>query len=108
MVRTRSQLENISKKKLIKKLITVDDISAKLSELSNRFDNLLRRFEVLSSDLAITKKLQQIRENYPIIQISGYLRVTELSERVIQLAERVIQLESNAVTNAQYHRQELV
>ena len=48
MVRTRSQLENLSKEKLNKELVTVDDISTKLSELSNRFDNFLRRFQVLS------------------------------------------------------------
>ena len=48
MVRTRSQLENLSKEELNKELVTVDDISTKLSELSNRFDNFLRRFQVLS------------------------------------------------------------
>ena len=48
MVRTRSQLENLSKEELIEELITVDDISSKLSDLSNRFDGLLRRFEVVT------------------------------------------------------------
>ena len=48
MIRTRSQLENLSKEELNKELVTVDDISTKLSELSNRFDNFLRRFQVLS------------------------------------------------------------
>ena len=50
MVRTRSQLENLSKEELIEELITVDDILSKLSDLSNRFDDFLRRLEVVSSD----------------------------------------------------------
>ena len=71
MVRTRSQLENLSKKELIEELI-------------KRFDNLLRRFEVVSSDLAIARNCNRL------------------------LTERVIQLERNAVKNAQYHRRESV
>ena len=55
MVGTRSQLENLWKETLIEELITVDDISSKLSDLSNRFDDVLRRFEVASSDLAIAR-----------------------------------------------------
>ena len=76
MVRTRSQLENLSKEELIEELITVKDITSKLSDLSNRFDNFLRRFEVVSFDLAITKNCNR------------------------SLTERVIQVERNAVTNA--------
>ena len=34
MVRTRSQLENLSKEELIDKLIIVEDISSKLSDLT--------------------------------------------------------------------------
>ena len=48
MVRTRSQLENLSKEELIDKLISVEDISSKLSDLTSRFDDFLRRYEVLS------------------------------------------------------------
>ena len=57
MVRTRNQLENLSKEELIEEIITVDDITSKISDLTNRFDYFLRRFEVVSSDY---KKLQQI------------------------------------------------
>ena len=84
MVRTRSQLENLSKEELIEELITVDDITSKISDLTNRFDDFLRRFEVVSSDLAITRNCNRL------------------------LTERVVQLERNAVTNAQYHRRESV
>ena len=84
MVRTRSQLENLSKEELIEELITVEDITLKRSDLSNRFDDFLRRFEVVSSDLAITRNCDRL------------------------LTKKVVQLERNAVTNAQYHWQELV
>ena len=84
MVRTRSQLENLSKEELIEELITVDDITSKISDLTNRFDDFLRTFEVISSDLAITRNCNRL------------------------LTERFVQLERNAVTNVQYHRRELV
>ena len=57
----------------------VGDIPTKISELSNRFDDFFGRFEVLSSDLAITKDCSRF------------------------LTEIVIQQERNAVTNAQYN-----
>ena len=82
MVRTRSQLENLSIEELIEELITVEDITSKLSDLSNLFDDFLRRFEVVSSDLAIIRNCNRL------------------------LNERVIQLKRNAVTNAQYHWRE--
>ena len=81
MVRTRNQLENLSKEELIEEIITVDDITSKISDITNRFDYFLRRFEVVSSDY---KKLQQL------------------------LSGRVVQLERNVVTNAQYHWRESV
>ena len=44
MVRTRSQLKNLSKGKLIDELFSVVDISSKLSELTSRFDGFLRQY----------------------------------------------------------------
>ena len=82
MVRTRSQLENLSKKELIDGLISVEDISSKLSELTSRFDDFLKRYEILSSELAVSKNCNRL------------------------LGERIVQLERNAVNNAQYHRRE--
>ena len=55
MVRTRSQLENLSKEELIDKLVRVEDISSKLSDLTSRFDNFLRRYEILNSELTVSK-----------------------------------------------------
>ena len=77
-------MENLSQEELIEELITVDDITSKISDLTNRFDDLLGRFEVVSSDLAIKRNCNRL------------------------LTKSIVQLERNAVTNAQYHRQESV
>ena len=84
MVWTRSHLENLSKEELLEELIIVDDITLKISDLTNWFDDFLRRFEVVSSDLAITRNCNRL------------------------LTKRVVQLERNAVTDVQYHRQESI
>ena len=78
MVWTRCQLENLSKEELIEEFISVDNISSKLSDLSNLFNDFLRRFEVVSSDLAIARNCNKL------------------------LTKRVVQLERNAVTNAHW------
>ena len=65
MVRTRSQLENFSKEKLIEELITVDDISSKFCDLG--------RFEVVSSDLAIARNCNRL-----------------LTERIVQLEKNTV------------------
>ena len=82
MVLTRSQLENLSKKELIDELINVEDIYSKLSDLTSRFDDFLRRYEILNSELTVSKNCNRL------------------------LTERIVQLERNAVSNAQYHRRE--
>ena len=84
MVQTRSQLENLSKEELIEELITDDHITSKIFDLTNQFDNFLRRFEVVSSELAIATNSNSL------------------------LNEKVVQLERNRVSNAQYHRRELL
>ena len=82
MVRTRSQLENLSKEELIDELISVEDISSKLSDLTSRFDDFLRRYEILSLELTVSKNCNCL------------------------LGERIVQLEKNAVNNVQHHRHE--
>ena len=81
-VRTRSQLDNLSKEELIDELISVEDISSKLSDLTSRFDDFLRRYEILNSELTVSKNCNRL------------------------LTERIVQLERNAVSNAQYHHRE--
>ena len=84
MVRTRSQLEHLSKDELIDELMSIEDISSKLVNLTTRFDDFTRRFEILSSELAVSKNCNRLP------------------------SERIIQLERNAVSNAQYHRRESI
>ena len=79
MVWTRSQLENLSKEELIDELISVEDISSKLSDLTSRFDDFLRRYEILSSELTVSKNCNPF------------------------LNEKIVQLERNAINSAQYH-----
>ena len=79
MVRTRSQLEHLSKDILIDELMSIKDIFSKLVNLMTQFDDFTRRFEILSSELAVSKNCNQL------------------------LSERIIQLERNAVNNPQYH-----
>ena len=84
MVPTRSQLEHLSKDELINELMSIEDISSKLVNLTTRFDDFTRRFEILSSELAVSKNCNRL------------------------LSERIIQLERNTVSNAQYHRRESI
>ena len=55
MFRTRSQVEQLSKDQLIDELLSIEDISSKLTKLTTRFDDFSRRFEILSSELAVSK-----------------------------------------------------
>ena len=82
MVLTRSQYENMLKEELIEQLVSHDDIAAKLSELTKRFDEFSDKYEALHSELKITQNCNSL------------------------LLERVYQLERNAVSNLQYHRRE--
>ena len=79
MVQTRRQLEHLSKDELIDELMSIEDISSKLVNLTTRFDDFTRRFEILSSELAVSKNCNRL------------------------LSEQIIQLERKAVSNTQYH-----
>ena len=83
MVQTRSQLENVSKEELIKELISVEDLSSKISNLTSRFDVFLRRYEILSSELFVTKNCNKL------------------------LSETIVKLKRNTVNNEEYHRESL-
>ena len=84
VVRARSQLEHLPKDELTDELLSIEDISSKLANLTTRHDNFSKRFEILSSELAVSKNCNRL------------------------LSERIIQLEKNAVNNAQYHRRESI
>ena len=82
MVFTRSQIENLSREELIEELVKLSDITDRLKELTDKFDNVSRKYEELKSDLAVTKKCNSL------------------------LHSRIAQLEKNAVSNTHYHRKE--
>ena len=51
----------------------------KISDLTSRFDDFLRRYEIVSSELTVSKNCNRL------------------------LSKRIFQLERNLVSNAQYH-----
>ena len=72
IVRTRSRLENLSKEELIEEIITVDDIPSKLSDVLNQFDDFLKRFEVVSSDVGIVQlERNAVTNAVPLARIGG-------------------------------------
>ena len=75
---TRSQLENLLKEELMDELIIVEDISSKLSDLTSCFDNFLRWYEILNSELTVSKNCNCL------------------------LTERIVRWERKAVRNSQY------
>ena len=87
MVLTRSQYENMSKEELIQELTNinssfVNDINAKLSDLSNRFNVFTSKYDEVFSQLQQCKSYNS------------------------HLLIRLIQLQRNVVTNSQYSIQE--
>ena len=77
MVVTRSQLENLSKDKLIDRLLQVENIEDKLEHLNKRFNNFLGKYNELHSELQVSKYCSNL------------------------LCNRVIELEKNALSTAQ-------
>ena len=45
---------------LIDELLNINNISSKLANLTTRFDYFTRRFEILSSDLAVSKNCNRL------------------------------------------------
>ena len=89
MVLTRSQYENISKEELIQELTNtyssfVNDKNAKLTDLSDRFNEF-------------TSKCDKV--------YSGLLQCKSYNSHLLT---KIIQLERNAVTNSQYSRRETI
>ena len=86
MVRTRSQLENLSKDELIDEVLSLEnfknDINVKFSELNDRFNDFEAKYEMVNSNLSITRRCNDL------------------------LLERITQLERNNLNNAQYTRRE--
>ena len=88
MVRTRSQLENLSKDELIDEVLSLENfnngINVKFSELNDRFNDFEAKYEMVNSNLLITRRCNDL------------------------LVERITQLERNNLNNAQYTRKEIL
>ena len=88
MVQARSQLENLSKDELIDKVLSLEnsnnDINVKFSELNDRFNDFEAKYEMVNSNLLITRRCNDL------------------------LVERITQLERNNLNNAQYTRKKIL
>ena len=89
MVLTRSQYENMSKEELIQELTDinssfVNDINTKLSNLEEKFNEFVSKYDKVNSELQRCKKINS------------------------HLLTRVVQLERNAVASSQYSRRETI
>ena len=86
MVRTRSQLENLAKEELIDEVLSLDsfknDINAKFSELNDCFNNFQAKYEIVNSNLSISRHCNEL------------------------LLGHITQLERNNLSNTQYNRTE--
>ena len=64
MVRTRSQLENLSKDELIDEVLSLEnfnnDINVKFSELNDRFNDFEAKYEMVNSNLLITRRSNDV------------------------------------------------
>ena len=64
MVRTGSQLENLSKGKLIDEVLSLEnlknDINATLSELNDLFNDFQVKYEIVKSNLSISRSCNEL------------------------------------------------
>ena len=64
MVRTRSQLENLSKDELIDEVLSLENfkngINGKISELNDRFNDFEAKYEMVNSNLSITRRCNDL------------------------------------------------
>ena len=86
MVRTGSQLENLSKDELIDEVLGLEnfknDINVKFFELNDRFNDFEAKYKMVNSNLSITRRYNDL------------------------LLVCVTQLECNNLNNAQYTRRQ--
>ena len=78
----RAQVDSLSREELIKELLKFSDITVKLSGLNNRFQDFIKKYDELNSELLISKICNSL------------------------LLKRISNLERNALNNAQYVRRE--
>ena len=84
MVFTRIQTENMSTEELVEELLKLSDEPAKLSELTEKFNDFVSKHDKIYSELQISRNCNN------------------------HLLQRTIQMERNEVTNSQDHRRETI
>ena len=84
MVLTRPQVDNLLREELIKELLKFSDITDKLSGLNSRFEDFIKKYNELNSELLISKNCNSL------------------------LLKRITNLERNALNNAKYVRRETI
>ena len=56
MVLTRAQTDNLSKKEVIEELLKFSDIIDKLNGLNSRFEDFIKKYDKLNSELTLNFK----------------------------------------------------
>ena len=57
MVLTRAQVDNLSREELIEELLKFSDVTDKLNDLNNRFEDFIKKYDELNSQLLISKNV---------------------------------------------------
>ena len=60
MVLTRAQVDYLSREELIEELLKFSDITNKLNSLNNRFDDFIKKYDELNSELLISKNCNSL------------------------------------------------
>ena len=84
MVFTRSKLNELSKEELIEELLSFDNLSEKINDLTKKMDDFASKFDRVFSELQISKTCNSL------------------------LRKRIIDLERSSLDNAQYLRREMI
>ena len=87
VVQTRSKLENLSKEELIEELTIVEDITSKLSDLSNQFNDFFEEIWSCFLRLSDYKKLQQITNHELFIWKGMQLLMMEVNPVPLLIVE---------------------
>ena len=83
MVFTRSKLNKLSKEELIEELLSFDNLSEKINDLTKKMDDFATKFDCVFSELQISKTCNSL------------------------LCKQIIDLEQSALDNAQYLRRKM-
>ena len=64
MIRTRSQLENLSKNELVDEVLSLEnfknDINVKFSQLNDHFNDFEAKYEMINSNMSITRRCNDL------------------------------------------------